>query len=63
MSQPVVCRPPSVCSRPIPEFARFLILIPRRERLYFATGFGLIQCVKALMSYEDDVRVFARDTY
>ena len=27
-----------------------------RERLYFATGFGLIQCVKALMSYEDDVR-------
>jgi len=29
-----------------------------RERLYFATGFGLIQCVKALMSYEDDVRFF-----
>ena len=27
-----------------------------RERLYFAAGFGLIQCVKALMSYEDDVR-------
>jgi hypothetical protein len=27
-----------------------------RERLYFATGFGMIQCVKALMSYEDDVR-------
>jgi hypothetical protein len=27
-----------------------------RERMYFATGFGLIQCVKALMSYEDDVR-------
>lgn len=29
---------------------------PLRERLYFATGSGLIQCVKALMSYEDDVR-------
>jgi hypothetical protein len=28
-----------------------------RERLYFAAGFGLIQCVKALMSYEDDVRL------
>lgn len=28
----------------------------RRERMYFATGFGLIQCVKALMSFEDDVR-------
>ena len=27
-----------------------------RERLYFATGYGLIQCVKGLMSYEDDVR-------
>ncbi|KAH9976889.1 hypothetical protein BGW80DRAFT_1436138 [Lactifluus volemus] len=27
---------------------------PKKERLYFATGFGLIQCVKALMSYEDD---------
>ncbi|KAF9446913.1 hypothetical protein P691DRAFT_803254 [Macrolepiota fuliginosa MF-IS2] len=25
-----------------------------KERLYFATGFGLIQCVKGLMSYEDD---------
>ena len=27
----------------------------RKERLYFATGYGLIQCVKALMSYEDEV--------
>jgi hypothetical protein len=26
-----------------------------RERLYFATGFGLIQCVKGLMSFEDEV--------
>ena len=25
------------------------------ERLYIATGFGLIQCVKGLMSYEDAV--------
>ncbi|KAF8264918.1 hypothetical protein EI94DRAFT_1590818 [Lactarius quietus] len=27
---------------------------PEKERLYFATGFGLIQCVKGLMSFEDD---------
>jgi hypothetical protein len=27
-----------------------------RERLYFTTGLGLIQCVKALMSFEDDIR-------
>ncbi|KAI8992733.1 hypothetical protein BD414DRAFT_482011 [Trametes punicea] len=26
---------------------------PKMERLYFATGFGLIQCVKGLMSFED----------
>ncbi|TFK32750.1 hypothetical protein BDQ12DRAFT_475905 [Crucibulum laeve] len=26
----------------------------KKERLYFATGYGLIQCVKGLMSYEDD---------
>ncbi|KIP02601.1 hypothetical protein PHLGIDRAFT_130658 [Phlebiopsis gigantea 11061_1 CR5-6] len=26
---------------------------PKKERLYFATGFGLIQCVKGLMSFED----------
>jgi hypothetical protein len=40
--------PPSICMlTPILFF---------RERMYFATGFGLIQCVKALMSYEDDVR-------
>ncbi|KAJ4474283.1 hypothetical protein J3R30DRAFT_3778229 [Lentinula aciculospora] len=25
-----------------------------KERLYFATGYGLIQCVKALMSYADE---------
>ena len=29
---------------------------PPMERLYFATGFGLIQCVKGLMSYADEVR-------
>ncbi|TBU24568.1 hypothetical protein BD311DRAFT_766324 [Dichomitus squalens] len=27
---------------------------PRMERLYVATGFGLIQCVKGLMSFEDE---------
>ena len=27
------------------------------ERLYFATGYGLIQCVKGLMSFEDEVCV------
>ncbi|KAG8808352.1 hypothetical protein FRC17_003991 [Serendipita sp. 399] len=27
---------------------------PKLERLYIATGYGLIQCVKALMSYEDN---------
>jgi len=27
---------------------------PSMERLYFATGYGLIQCVKGLMSYEDE---------
>ncbi|KAG1736065.1 hypothetical protein EDD22DRAFT_1010255, partial [Suillus occidentalis] len=26
---------------------------PEKRRLYFATGFGLIQCVKGLMSFED----------
>ncbi|KAF5329368.1 hypothetical protein D9619_009454 [Psilocybe cf. subviscida] len=26
---------------------------PAMQRLYFGTGFGLIQCVKGLMSYED----------
>ncbi|KAH8093114.1 hypothetical protein BXZ70DRAFT_897849 [Cristinia sonorae] len=27
---------------------------PTKERLYFATGYGLIQCVKGLMSFEDE---------
>ncbi|KAI0640867.1 hypothetical protein C8Q79DRAFT_993037 [Trametes meyenii] len=27
---------------------------PKMERLYTATGFGLIQCVKGLMSFEDE---------
>ena len=27
-----------------------------REHLYFATGYGLIQCFKGLMSFEDEVR-------
>ncbi|KAI0691814.1 hypothetical protein BC835DRAFT_1430711 [Cytidiella melzeri] len=26
---------------------------PKKERLYFATGYGLIQCVKGFMSFED----------
>ncbi|KAG8215539.1 hypothetical protein J3R82DRAFT_9198 [Butyriboletus roseoflavus] len=26
---------------------------PNKERMYFATGYGLIQCVKGLMSFED----------
>lgn len=26
----------------------------RKERLYFATGYGLIQCIKGLMSYADE---------
>lgn len=29
----------------------------KKERLYFATGYGLIQCVKGLMSYADEVRL------
>jgi hypothetical protein len=47
---------PSICILSYPDF--FF-----RERLYFATGFGLIQCVKALMSYEDEVRLFICDRY
>ncbi|KAF9808167.1 hypothetical protein IEO21_07953 [Rhodonia placenta] len=27
---------------------------PKRENLYFATGYGLIQCFKGLMSFEDE---------
>ncbi|KZT18713.1 hypothetical protein NEOLEDRAFT_121846 [Neolentinus lepideus HHB14362 ss-1] len=27
---------------------------PKKERLYFATGYGLIQCVKGLMSFENE---------
>ncbi|TCD63844.1 hypothetical protein EIP91_004886 [Steccherinum ochraceum] len=27
---------------------------PQKERLYFASGYGLIQCVKGLMSFEDE---------
>lgn len=27
---------------------------PKKERLYFSTGFSLIQCVKGFMSYEDE---------
>ncbi|KAJ8085866.1 hypothetical protein PM082_004685 [Marasmius tenuissimus] len=27
---------------------------PKMERVYFATGYGLIQCVKGLMSYADE---------
>ena len=36
------------------------MLCSGRERLYFATGYGLIQCVKSLMSYADEVRVSRR---
>ncbi|CAL1697497.1 unnamed protein product [Somion occarium] len=32
---------------------------PSKERLYLATGFGLIQCVKSLMSFEDEDLVAA----
>ncbi|EMD32712.1 hypothetical protein CERSUDRAFT_161188 [Gelatoporia subvermispora B] len=32
---------------------------PKKERLYFATGYGLIQCVKGLMSFEDEDLVAA----
>jgi hypothetical protein len=48
----------SKCSslKPFPAQTFFFFGSLFRERLYFATGFGLIQCVKALMSYEDDVR-------
>jgi len=35
----------------------------KKERLYFATGYGLIQCVKALMSYEDDVSFLLAHTF
>ncbi|KAK0205803.1 hypothetical protein DFS33DRAFT_1309940 [Desarmillaria ectypa] len=27
---------------------------PNRERMYFCIGYGLIQCIKAVMSYDDD---------
>jgi hypothetical protein len=30
----------------------------KKERMYFATGYGLIQCVKGLMSYADEVCVY-----
>ncbi|KAF9236545.1 hypothetical protein BU15DRAFT_49888 [Melanogaster broomeanus] len=36
------------------ESEEYLLRVdPNRERLYFATGYGLIQCVKGLMSFED----------
>ena len=34
-----------------------MFVFPCRERLYFATGFGLILVVKGLMSFEDEVRM------
>lgn len=40
-------------------FTDSLLINYRRERLYFATGYGLIQCVKALMSYDDNVSHYA----
>ena len=46
----------SLWSSSVPPFHRVPIFF-FRERMYFATGFGLIQCVKALMSYEDEVRL------
>ncbi|KIM66408.1 hypothetical protein SCLCIDRAFT_1211163 [Scleroderma citrinum Foug A] len=36
---------------------------PNKERLYFATGYGLIQCLKGLMSFEDkDLHTAINDT-
>jgi hypothetical protein len=33
----------------------YIVLI--RERLYITAGYSLIQCLKALMSYEDKVSI------
>jgi hypothetical protein len=33
----------------------WMLIGEHRERMYIATGYGLIQCVKALMSYDDKV--------
>lgn len=44
------CDPTMYVSQPVTISRTFTI---DRERLYFATGYGLIQCVKGLMSYED----------
>ncbi|KAJ3739023.1 hypothetical protein DFH05DRAFT_1407968 [Lentinula detonsa] len=33
----------------------------KKERLYFATGYGLIQCVKALMSYADEASLLLQE--
>lgn len=43
---------PAICTLNLTVFSR--------ERLYFATGYGLIQCVKGLMSFEDKVRSIMR---
>ena len=46
---------PKMCVHP--QFGPRQLLTIDRERLYFATGFGLIQCVKGMMSFEDEVRM------
>ena len=48
----------SLCGLPLSPLPYRVSIFFFRERMYFATGFGLIQCVKALMSYEDEVRLF-----
>lgn len=54
-------RPRSTATRAILRSASFRLCAgarsynSRRERIYFATGFGLIQVVKGLMSFEDEV--------
>lgn len=32
----------------------YTVLMSSRERIYFCMGYGLIQCIKAVMSYDDD---------
>lgn len=46
------CDPTMYVSQSV-GFRRMFTIVTLRERLYFATGYGLIQCVKGLMSYED----------
>lgn len=45
---------PKMCANPCRSFWVCLLNVCR-ERLYFATGYGLIQCFKGMISFEDDV--------